>query len=103
MRKTSCRTSGTLTEKGASVFFFGFHSIFCNLGAVGERLAVAGNAGPVGVDHRGIGDHHLQQIFSLTDGDDLPVLVPPKVGECEAIWYAQCVLVLRGEGPATHA
>jgi hypothetical protein len=42
-------------------------------------LSIAGNAGPVGVDHHGIGDFHLEQFFGLTDGDNLPVFVSPEL------------------------
>jgi hypothetical protein len=34
-----------------------------NLGAVGEMLAVAGNAGPAGVDHHGIGEDHSEHVL----------------------------------------
>jgi hypothetical protein len=46
-----------------------------NLGAVGEVLAVTGNAVPVSLDHCGIGDDHFDPVFGLTDGDILPVFV----------------------------
>ena len=42
-------------------------------GAVGERLAVARNAGPVGVDHHGIGEDRSKQASVLTNGDNLPL------------------------------
>ena len=42
MKKTSCRLSGILTEKGASVLFFGFHSIFAILAPSGKGLPLPG-------------------------------------------------------------
>jgi hypothetical protein len=57
------------------VLFFGFHSIFAILEPSGKSLPL------LGVDHRGIGDHHFQQIFSLTDRDDLPILATPLKSE----------------------
>jgi hypothetical protein len=42
MKKMSCRVSGTLTEKGASVLFFGFHSIFAILEPSGKSLPLPG-------------------------------------------------------------
>ena len=98
MRKTSCKTSGILTEKGASVLFFGFHSIFAILEPSGKGFPLPGTPARISVDHRGIGDLHFQQLFSLTDGHYLPVLVPPEFRECESIGNAQCVLVLRRDG-----
>jgi hypothetical protein len=71
-----------------------------NLGALRERLTVTGNASPVGIDHRGIGDHHLEQVFSLADGDNLPVFVSPEIRERESIRNLQGVLVLSGNGHA---
>ena len=46
-----------------------------HLGAVGERLAVAGNACLVGLDHRGIAEDRLDCISILTNSDGLPILV----------------------------
>jgi hypothetical protein len=54
-----------------------------HLGAVGERLAVAGNAGPVGVDHHGIGEDHSDHVFGLTDGDSLPAFVASELRESD--------------------
>ena len=84
------------------MLFFGFHSIFAILDPSGKRLAVAGNTGPIGVDHLGIRDHHFQLIFSLADGDNVASSRTPEVKEYEPIWHAQCVLVLRGEGRAAQ-
>src|SRR3954468_11905468 len=54
---------------------------FGDLGAVGERFAIAGNAGAIGGDHGGIGDNRLQYLIGLGQGDDLPALISPEVGE----------------------
>src|SRR5438094_1109060 len=69
-----------------------------HLGAVGERLAVPGNAGPVGRDHHGISEDHSHQGSVLTDGDNLPGLVSPELGEREPTRHLQGVLVLGGLG-----
>src|SRR5213594_3402490 len=69
-----------------------------HLGAVGERLAVPGNAGPVGLDHLGIGEDRSKQGSVLTDGDNLPGLVSPELGEREPTRHLQGVLVLGGLG-----
>src|SRR4249920_2563703 len=58
-----------------------------HLGAVGEMLAVAGNTGPVGPDHHGIPEDHLDQVSCLTDSDSLPTFVSPELGEREPIRY----------------
>src|SRR5437870_4799420 len=71
-------------------------------GAVGERLAVARNAGPVGGDHHGIGEDRSQQASVLTDGDNLPVLVSPELGEREPTRHLHGVLVLGGQGAAAQ-
>ena len=77
-----------------------------NLGAVGKTLAVSGNAAPVGIDHDGIGDDHLDPVFGLTDGDILPVFVSPELGEREPVRHSHGVLglatVLRGNRPAAQ-
>src|SRR5437870_3642153 len=73
-----------------------------NSGAVGERLAVARNAGPVGGDHHGIGEDRSQQASVLTDGDNLPVLVSPELGEREPTRHLHGVLVLGGQGAAAQ-
>src|SRR6059058_4749249 len=69
-------------------------------GAVGERLAVARNAGPVGVDHHGIGEDRSQQASVLTNGENLPVFVSPELGEREPTRHLHGVLVLGGQGAA---
>src|SRR5579871_1651228 len=78
--------------------FFRFPFDLCNLGTIGERLAVAGDTGTVGIDHRWISDHYLEQVFGLTNGNNLPILVAAEVGKCEAVRHAQSVLILRGKG-----
>jgi hypothetical protein len=67
-----------------------------HLGAVGERLAVAGCAGPIGVDHHGICEDGSHRIAVVTDGDNLPLFVSSKLREREAVRYFEGVLVLRG-------
>jgi hypothetical protein len=57
MNETDFRVSGTITKYGDSGFLFDVH--LRNLGAVGEMLAVTGNAVPIRVDHRVIGDDPL--------------------------------------------
>jgi hypothetical protein len=42
MRKTSCKTSHILAEKGASVLFFDSHSIFAILDSSGKTLPLPG-------------------------------------------------------------
>ena len=74
-----------------------------HLGAVGERLAVVGNTGPVGVDHHGIGEDHGERALSLTHGNSLPVFVSPELGEREAAQHLHNVLVLRGKGHSPTA
>jgi hypothetical protein len=89
-------------EKRSLRICFRFPFDLCNLGAVRKMLAVARNAGPVSVDHYGVGDHHLQQRFSLTDGDNLPVLIPSKVRECESVGHTQRVLALPAKSGAAQ-
>src|SRR5258708_39828147 len=55
----------------------------CHLGAVGERLAVAGNAGSLGVDLHGIGEDHLDLVSGLTDGDSRPFFESSELTERE--------------------
>src|SRR3989442_3558593 len=71
-----------------------------HLGAVGERLAVSGNAGLVGLDHHGIGKDHSHHLFVVTDGDGLPAFVSSELREREPIRYFHGVLVLRRAGHA---
>ena len=44
------------SDRGASLLLYRLPMDLGNLGAVGERLAVAGNAGPIGLDHHRIGE-----------------------------------------------
>src|SRR5205823_11007030 len=71
-----------------------------HLGAVGERLAVAGNSGPVRVDHGGVREDRSKQVSVLTDGDNLPGLVSPELGEREPARHLHGVLVLSRHGAA---
>ena len=73
-----------------------------HLGAIREGLAVAGNAGPVGVDHHGIGEDHSEQLFAVTDSNSLPAFVSPELREREPIRHLHSVLVLRREGHAAQ-
>src|SRR3977135_2586140 len=65
----------------------GLGTLFCfpmdlrHLRAVRERLAVAGNAGLVGVDHHGVDEDHSEHVSGLTDRDRLPLFVSPELGE----------------------
>jgi hypothetical protein len=74
----------------------------CQLGAVRERLAVAGNARLVSRDHRGIAKDRCDQISIVANRDGLPILVSPELGECETTRHLQCVLVLRRNGNAAQ-
>ena len=49
--------------------------------AVRERLAVAGNAVLVGLDHHGISEDRSNKVSVLTDGDNLPGLVSSELGK----------------------
>jgi hypothetical protein len=73
-----------------------------HLGAVWERLAVAGNARLVGRDDLGIAEDRYQQVSGLTNGDELPVFVSPELGEGEPVRHLHSVLVLRRKGEAAH-
>src|ERR1700733_12579241 len=64
----------------------------CDLGAAGERLAVAGDAGAVRLDHDGIGEDYSERVFGLADGNELPVLVSPELREREPARYFHRVL-----------
>ena len=61
-------------------------------GAVGERLAVAGNAGLVGRDHRRIGEYRSNMVSVLTDGDKLPGFVSSELREREPVPHFHGVL-----------
>src|SRR5262245_23085359 len=73
-----------------------------HLGAVGERFAVAGNAGQIGVDHHGVSEDRSDQLVVLTDGNNLPGFVSPELRECEPTRYSHGVLVLLGKGYAAE-
>jgi hypothetical protein len=51
-----------------------------HLGAVGERLTVAGNAGPIGVDHHGMSEDRGDP-SGVNDGDSLSAFVSPELRE----------------------
>src|SRR5438445_743752 len=65
-----------------------------HLGAVGERLAVAGNAGLVGLDHDRISEDRSNKIAVLTDGYNLPSFVSSELRERESARHFHGVLVL---------
>src|SRR5271165_4697802 len=73
-----------------------------HLGAVGEWLAVAGNARLVGLDHRRIAEDRFDHLSILTNGDSLPIFVSTELGERHPARHLQGVLVLRGNGPAAQ-
>jgi hypothetical protein len=64
--------------------------------------AGAGKTGLVGVDHHGIAEDHLDQVFGLTDGDSLPVLESFEVSERDPIRHLHRVFVLRRERRTAH-
>src|SRR5262245_30344453 len=74
----------------------------CHFGAVGERLAVAGNAGQVGVDHHGVSEDHSGELVVMTDGNNLPAFVPLELGEREPTWHSHGVPDLLGKGHAAQ-
>src|SRR6185503_2920717 len=69
-----------------------------HLGAIWERLAVAGNAGLEGRNDLWIAEDRYEQVSGLTDGNDLPLFVSPELGEGEPIRHLHGVFVLRGQG-----
>jgi hypothetical protein len=73
-----------------------------HLGAIRERLAIAGNAGPVGVYHLGISEDHSDEPVVLTGGNNLPTFVSLEPGEREPTRHFQGVLVLLGKGDAAQ-
>ena len=75
---------------------------FRHLGAVRERLAVAGYAFLIGVDHYGIPQDHSEVASVLTDRDYRPVLVSPELREREPARDLHSVFVLRGNSPAAE-
>jgi hypothetical protein len=102
IKNTSCKLSGILTSNGASVLFFGFHSIFAIFDPSGKGLPFTRDAGLVSGDHRRIGDHHLEQCVRLAHGNDLPVFVPLEIGEWQPVGHLQRVLILRGACTAPY-
>src|SRR5271169_4320103 len=73
-----------------------------HLRAVGEGLAVAGNARLVGLDHRRIAEDRFDRFSILTYGDSLPIFVSPELGEGETARDLQGIPVLRSKGHATQ-
>jgi hypothetical protein len=57
-----------------------------NLGAIGERLAMARGAFFVGLDHDGIGEDHPNHVLGVgeTRGNRLPLFVSSEIRECQA-------------------
>ena len=90
-------------RRGEHVHLFRVPVDLCHPGAVRERLAVARSAGPVGVDHHGIGEDRGKQVAVLTDGDNLPAFVSPELGEREPTRHLHGVLVLGGDGAAAQS
>src|SRR5579863_6283284 len=66
-------------------------------GPIGERLAVAGNARLVGLDHYGIAEDDRELVAIVTDSDRLPILVASELGEAEATRDLHGISVLRRE------
>src|ERR1700733_7099124 len=75
---------------------------FRHLGAVRDRLAVAGDARLVGVDHYGIPHDHGELAAVLANRDDRPIVVASELGEREPAGDLHSVLVLRRNGPAAQ-
>src|ERR1700722_2906800 len=69
------------------------------LDAIWERLAIAGNAGLIRLDHLRISEDGSHHASTLADGDKLPGLVPFELRKCEPVRHLHCVLVLGGESP----
>src|SRR4029077_20244742 len=74
---------------GIGLLLFRVPVDFGHLGAVRERLAVAGHAFLIGIDHDGIAHDHSDLAAVLADRDDWPV----------SARNLQGVLVLRGYCP----
>src|SRR6266576_2601683 len=87
---------------GVRLLYFRHPMNFRHLGAVWERLAIAGHAFLIGVDHYRIPHDHSDLASVLTDRDHWPVLVSPKLREREAIRYLHSVFVLRGNRDTSH-
>src|SRR5262252_3598993 len=100
MKKTSCKFSGILTSKGASVLFFGFHSIFAIFDPSGTTCRRRG-CRPYRRRSSSDCHHYFEQRVSLTHRNDLPVFVPLEVRERQPVGHLQRVLVLPGGGPTT--
>src|SRR6516165_1561891 len=73
-----------------------------HLSAIWERLAVAGHAFLIGIDHYGVPHDRSNLAFVLTDRDYWPAFVSPELGQCEPAGHLQGVLVLRGNGRAAQ-
>src|SRR5215218_2193707 len=73
-----------------------------HLSAVGEKLAVARNAGPIGLDHHRIGEDHGDQPVVLTGRNNLPAFVSPERGELEPARHLHGVLIVLGKGDASE-
>jgi len=64
------------------------------LGAVGEKLAVARNAAAISFDRQIIARDYFRAVLGLTDGNILPVFVSAEIGKREAaVGYLQRGLV----------
>src|SRR5437763_1391580 len=101
MKSMSCSVPGTVVGLGASALCFAFQWIFAIIDPSGKGWPLS-DAGSVGGHHHGIGNDHLDQVSSLTDGNRRPVFVSPEFGERETVWYLDRVLVLRRYGPVAN-
>src|SRR5262252_3209110 len=101
MKKTSCKFSGILTSKGASVLFFGFHSIFAIFDPSGTTCRRRG-CRPYRRRSSSDCHHYFEQRVSLTHRDDLPVFVRLEVRERQPVGNLQRVLVLSSGCPTAH-
>src|SRR5262249_26834541 len=75
---------------------------FGHLGPVRHRLPIAGNAGPVGVNHHRIAEDHRAHPLVPTEADGLPSFVAPELGERQPARHSHAVLVLRGNSKAAQ-
>src|SRR5215469_7095265 len=75
MKSTSCWLPGTVAEGNVSIAFR-IPMDLRHLRAVGEGLAVAGNAGLVGLDHHKISNGRGHKAFVLTDRDNCQASYP---------------------------
>src|SRR4030095_1849204 len=73
-----------------------------HLRPIRDRLTVGGYAGLVGLDHRGIAEHHRDTLPVPTEGDGLPCFVSPELREREPARHFHGVLVLRGNSEAAQ-